>query len=351
MAASTIPRPMRAKNVLVKDDPLGQKKNWDIIQRHLDADGYLLQQPKIDGMRILFDDGIARSRSWTAWTNRYLQAFAKDHADLIHGWDCEALPGLHTVENPDPEVFRRAMSGLRSEDGSSEMTLFLFDNWDASWCKKSYQTRYQALVDELEDSRATYFQGGYWFEKLAPLGTLFMYRVKVILCPTIVVKSIEEIQEQHLLNVASGWEGSMLRRWRAPYKWNVATLLEGWLMKIKDVEDAEGRIYGYEPAYANENEATISPLGYTKRSAHLANMVEKDYLGCWLVESLADPSIKFKVGVLKGYTIADRRELLRLAREGKMDGKIIKFEHQGYGGGYDKPRAPVGISLRDPIDL
>lgn len=348
-ATHDIPRPMRAKNVLVKDDPAGQKKNWDIIQKHLDKDGYLLQQPKIDGMRILFDDGIARSRSWTPWTNRYLQAFAKDHADLIHGWDCEGLPGLHTVEHPDPEVFRRAMSGLRSEDGSNEMTLFLFDNWDKSWKHRRYEDRFKALELDLDYLPKNIF--GTEVEKFMPLGTMLHYRVRIILCPTIVVKSIEEILENHLLNVANGWEGSMLRRAGSPYKWNVSTLLEGYLAKIKDVEDAEAVIYGFEPAYANENEAVVSPLGYTKRSAHLANLVPKDYLGAWLVHRLDNPSVTFKVGVLKGYSIADRRALLKLAEEGKMNGKILKFEHQGYGGGYDKPRAPVGVSLRDPIDL
>lgn len=349
MAKNLIPRPMRAKNLLVKDDPQGQAKNFEILERHLKRDGFLLQQPKIDGMRILFDDGIARSRSWTPWTNRYLQAFASmpEYVDLTHGWDCEGLPGLHTSDNPDPEVFRRAMSGLRSQDGSSEMTLFLFDNWDASWQKVVYQDRLRAIVQDLDPKQLD--QNGYmsfiWHNK----GIHF--DVRVIPCPTKPVYSIDEIMDTHLENVALGWEGSMLRRWCAPYKWNQATINEGWLIKIKDVEDAEAIIYGFEPAYANENEAMVSPLGFTKRSSHQANLVPKDYLGAWLVHDINNPDNKFKIGVLKGYSIEDRRVLLRKAEQGLMNGKIIKYEHQGYGGGYDKPRAPVGISLRDPIDL
>lgn len=351
MAKNLIPRPMRAKNLLVKGDPAAQEKNFKILEKHLKTDGFVRQQPKIDGMRILGDDGIARSRSWTPWTNRYLQAFFRDYADMTHGWDTEGLPGLHTLDNPDPEVFRRAMSGLRSEDGSPEMTLFLFDNWDASWQKTAYDARYAAAVADVE-ATAINLPHDKWDHGYD--GIIFNgadYRVKVIPCPSYKVTSIDQIMEKHLQNMEAGWEGSMIRRHCAPYKWNQATINEGWLMKIKDVEDDEAVITGFEPAYANENEATVSALGLTKRSSHQGNLREKDYLGAWHVHLLRDPSVQFKIGVLKGYTIADRRELLRLAREGKMFGKIIKFEHQGYGGGYDKPRAPVGISLRDPRDL
>lgn len=351
MAKNLIPRPMRAKNLLVKDDPQGQAKNLEILQRHLDRDGYLIQQPKIDGFRILGDDGVARSRSWTPWTNRYLQAFFRDYADMTHGWDCEGLPELHSLDNPDPEVFRRAMSGLRSENGSSELTLFLFDNWDASWQRVAYEDRQAAINRDLERA-AIELPDEKWDHGYD--GLIFNgadYRVKVIPCPSYKVKSLDEIWARHEHNMAEGWEGSMLRRRRAPYKWNQATINEGWLIKIKDVEDAEAEIYGAEPAYANENEAVVSPLGFTKRSSHQANLVPKDYLGAWLVRRLDNPSITFKVGVLKGYSIEDRKVLWQRYLKGEMNGKILKYEHQGYGGGYDKPRAPVGISLRDPSDL
>jgi len=339
---------------------LAAKYERTITEQHLIEDGFLLMQPKVDGMRVLFDDGVARSRSWKPWTNVYLQNFAKSplFKDRIHGWDGEMLPGLLDTTTPDPEDFRRAMSGLRSAEGSSRMTYFLFDNWDESWKDRTYQDRQKAITQDvreaLEQLPSDVWQHGYdgmVFEELAPLGTCKMFEVKVVLCPTKPVYSIEEVEQTHLEFVAAGWEGSIVRRWKAPYKWNRATLNEGWLMKIKDVEDAEAEIYGAEPAYENQNEAVVSPLGYTKRSSHQDNLVPKDYLGAWLVRSLVDPSITFKVGVLKGYSIEDRRVLWQRYLKGEMNGKILKFEHQGYGGGYDKPRTPVGISLRDPIDL
>ena len=337
---------------------LAAKYERTITEQHLIEDGFLLMQPKVDGMRVLFDDGVARSRSWKPWTNVYLQNFAKSplFKDRIHGWDGEMLPGLLDTTNPDPEDFRRAMSGLRSQEGSSQMTYFLFDNWDESFMRTSYQNRQTAIIQDVREAAeqlpSDVWQHGYdglVFEQLAPLGTMKMFEVKVVLCPTKPVYSIEEVEQTHLEFVAAGWEGSIVRRRKAPYKWNRATSREGWLTKMKDFEDDEAIIEGWEPAYANNNEATVSPLGYTARSAHKANLVAKDYLGAFQVRLRKNPEVRFSIGVLKGYTLEDRRQMLR-----EIDsyiGRIIKFTHQGYAGGYDAPRTPVGIGFRDPIDL
>jgi len=349
-ATRDIPRPMRAKHMNVRGDPAATVKHLQYIRDHIAADGFMFQQPKIDGMRILFDDGVARSRTWLPWTQRHLQAFAKDHADLIHGWDCEGLPGIHDTTNPDPNAFRDAMSGIRAEDGACEMTLFLFDNWDHSWQKRTYQDRLKGITEDLHQGVHT-LQEEQW--EHAYDGILFVgaeYRIKVIICPTVPVKSLDEINQNHLGFVAAGWEGSMLRRWRAPYKYNQATVREGWLIKIKDVEDDEAEIIGFEPAYENANELGEDAFGLAKRSSHKANLIPKDYLGCFNCRLIKNPSVEFSIGVLRGYSIEDRRMLLQRAEAGEMIGKIVKFEHQGYGGGYDKPRTPVMISFRDRID-
>lgn len=351
--SSAQPRPMRANHMNVRGDPKATEKHLRYIESHIATDGYMFQQPKIDGMRILFDDGTARSRTWLPWTQRYLQAFAKEHADLLHGWDCEGVPGIQMLDEPDPEVFRKAMSGVRSEDGSKELTLFIFDNWDPSWQNIAYEARLAGIQRDLQDYLV---KGGLadsaW--EHAYDGILFVgaeYRVKIVICPTVKVTTLDEITAQHTAYVAAGWEGSMLRRWKAPYKYNKATVREGWLVKIKDVEDDEAEIIGYEPAYENTNELGVDAFGLAKRSAHKANLVPKDYLGCFICRLVKNPSVVFSIGVLRGYTIEDRRELLRKAEAGEFKDYYLKFEHQGYGGGYSKPRTPVGISMRHKIDV
>lgn len=348
---ATQPRPMRAKHLNVKDDPVATAKNLNYVRAHIAADGYMFQQPKIDGMRIMYDDGIARSRTWLPWTQRHLQAFGRDHPDLTHGWDSEGLPGLHDTTNPDPNAFRDAMSGIRSEDGSKEMTLFLFDNWDHSWQNIAYEARLAGLQRDLAEYLKT-LDNSKWehgYDGIVFIGA--EYRIKVIICPTVKVTTLEEIEANHLEMVAAGWEGSMLRRWRAPYKYNQATVREGWLIKIKDVEDDEAEIIGYEPAYENTNELGVDAFGLAKRSSHKANLVPKDYLGCFHCRLVKAPAIEFAIGVLRGYSLEDRKVLLEKAVAGEMIGKIVKFEHQGYGGGYSKPRTPVMVGFRDKIDI
>ncbi len=323
-------------------DPAKQAKNRLIVQKHLDQDGFLLMQPKVDGMRVMCHDD-ARSRSWKPWTNRYLQQWVKEFNDLVYGWDGELLPGLHSLENVDPEVFRRAMSEVRSEDGAGEskFTFFLFDHYEMG--QQIYQKRLDNITEDVRDAIA---QGQIMADGIF-VG--HNYQVKVIVCPTKPVFSLEEIDAAHLEFMADGWEGSILRRWSTPYKYNRGTNLDGALTKIKDFEDAEAVITGYHSAYENQNPATLSNLGYTVRSAHQANLVAKDYLGSLDVYLLERPDVQFNIGVFKGLTVGDKTRLLEVG-EGLL-GRIVNFTHQGYGGGYDKPRTPVFQRFRDKIDL
>lgn len=313
---------------------------------HLQEDGFLYIQPKIDGMRVLFDNGIARSRSWKAWTNRYLQAFARDHSELIHGWDGEMVPG-HSY---NPEIFREAMSGLRSEDGSKDFTIYLFDNWDQSWAHFTYESRASAITSDLMDE-IRIFQGD-------------EYCVHVKLCPTWKVYSLDDIDRMETELLLAGWEGAILRRKGRGYKWGRSTAKEGSLTKLKRFEDAEATIIGVEVAYQNNNEAQQSAFGRIVRSAHQENLTEKDYVGALIVQfykefdghSIAAPCreialepTQFNIGVFKGPTIEDRKVWFQ--NKDSLIGRIVKFTHQGYGGGYDKPRTPVFIGFRDPLDI
>ncbi len=336
---------------------LAAKYKPEATAQHLAWDRFGLMQPKIDGMRVLFDEGVARSRSWTAWTNRYLQDFAKDWADTIQGWDCEMIPGLVY----DPTIFREAMSGCRAEDGASEFTLYLFDNFDPSWAGLNYIARLIACAKDLglapknlEDVIKLTSADVTW--SVHGTGRSTNYHVQVVLCPTKIVKSLEEIDYEEARLISLGWEGAILRRPSQGYKWNRATTNQGQLTKLKRFEDAEAIIVGYEHAYENANELTTSQLGYAKRSSHQENLRPKDYLGSLRVRlcepgtsSPCTPTIEFSIGVMRGYSQDDRRRLLQDGD--KLLGQIVKFSHQGYGGGYDKPRTPVLLGFRNPLDI
>lgn len=331
-------RPMRAQHMVREH-----------TEAHLASDGYLLMQPKIDGMRVLFHNGAPRTRSWKEWSNRYLRAFAMNHQTLIQGWDCEMIGG-HT---PNPTQFRADMSGLRSEDGSREFTLYLFDNFDPTWAHYPYETRFANCASELLPSLGSFDpEKDYYTASLdGDCVQMFeheLYSVKVVLCPTYIVRSMEEIDALEAQFLADGWEGAMLRRKGRGYKWNQSTTLEGNLTKVKRYKDFEARITEVYARRRNDNEATTNNLGLTSRSAHQDNKVELPYVGGFWVETLED-GVRHKVGVFKDISMEEKAQWWD--QRDQLVGKIITMKMQDYDGGYDKPRTPVFLKFRDPLEL
>lgn len=309
---------------------LAAKFDEAIVAAHLRADGFLWMQPKIDGMRVLLGPfGQPLSRSGRVWTQRHLLTWYANNPNLV-GLDGEMIAG-HGNAN-DPAVFRASASGVRAEDGSPELTYYYFDNFGCG--SASYSVR---MSEEMLPNIYNLYTSD-----------LHGYSVRMVRCPTYKVTSLEEIYARHEENLANNWEGSMLRRERPPYKHNRATALQGQLLKMKPTETTEAIIEGYEPWYQNNNEAKLSPLGFTGRSVHQENMVALDMLGAWHVSLLSNRDIKFKIGVMDGVTHDERRRLW--ANRDAYIGRIYEFRHQGYGG-YDKPRTPVGLRFRSPMEF
>lgn len=321
-------RPMLADN---------KKVTPEQIQAHLDEVGYLIMQPKIDGMRALIDDSaIPRTRSGKEHKNRYLRNFCRQHPSL-RGVDGELVSGLVY----DPNVFRESMSGIRSEDGSPEFTFYCFDLFQEPICQEDYLARRDSLTERLSH--------------LVPepsIGSLIAgddYTCKLVLCPQELVCTLGGVNELEQQYLTDGWEGAMLRRPDLPYKFNRSTNRGGELIKLKRFEDDEAIILGSYPWERNDNEATTDTRGYTVRSSHQDNRVALERLGGFHCALLRDRSVTFDIGVFRGWSHSDRDRLW--AERESLPGRILKFAHQGYGGGYDRPRTPVGLGWRSIDDL
>jgi ATP-dependent DNA ligase len=315
-------RPMLADN---------KKVTPDILQRHLNEVGYLIMQPKIDGMRAMIaEDATARTRSWKLHKNRYLQKWASHHPSL-RGLDGEVSSG-HAY---DKDTFRESMSGIRSEEGSPDFTFFVFD---------TFSEPYNGLTYE---GRRTYAESV--VAQLGPDQIADDYHCKLVMCPQKKVYTLDEINAYEEELLLAGWEGAILRRNDQPYKYNRSTNLGGALIKLKRFDDDEAVITGSYPWEVNDNEATLSALGYTVRSSHKDNKRVIDRLGGVNCHLLRDPSVTFDIGVFRGWSHSDRDRLWSI--RDTLPGRILKFKHQGYGGGYDKPRTPVGLGFRDITDL
>lgn len=330
-------------------------------EKHLLEDGYLLVQPKIDGMRVLFYDGLPKSRSWTTWTSRAFQKFASEHSEQIHGWDGEMVAGLPG----QAQGFRRDMSEIRAANGGQEFTYYLFDNFDPSWANNTFEYRFTACYQDMLGPAEAHDPESY--RRIYPVEALTRsqegfsrlfegegYKIQVVLCPTRAVQSMEEIYALYSECLDRGYEGLILRRKGRGYKYGRSTASEGSLIRIKPFADFEAvvsdMVGSVEPAYHNANELTISALGHAKRSSHQANMIPKDYVGAlWCHKLNDDPTNLFKVGIFKGVSIEERK--IWLLNKEKLPGKIMKVKSLGIEGGYDKPRVGCFLSWRDPIDM
>lgn len=315
-------RPMLAANT-------GTEETLEAIDKHLRRDGFLYLQPKFDGFRCLFDNGIPRSRSWKSLPNKHLQQFAERHSSILGCLDVEQVP----TSGDQVVAFRDAMSNLRRHDGTEDFNLFAFDIWGPDTKYLPYSKRNaaaQKIVSNLEEA-------------------LFPSSSPLVICPTYNVTSMDEIMSWEEKLLGMDFEGIILRRESPAYKWGRSTLNEGVLMKLKRITTSEAIVIGYEPQYQNNNEALVDALGYTRRSAHQANLVQRNRLGALHCRLIAEPDITFKIGVFRGLGHSDLESLWE-QRE-SLKGRICEFKHQAFSGGYTAPRSPVWLRWRNKEDM
>lgn len=328
-------RPMLAAQKYRSAGDLWGPLHEKVAAGHLLRDGYLIVQPKIDGMRCCFDEGVARSRSWKPLGNKFLQKLAQAHGDInMDGSDAEVVAG-HIY---DPNVFRESMSGIRAEDGSPEFTVYLFDTfYRPEWP----YTKRRGLAEILVGKTGGLVQGIDW-------------AAKIVLCPQIQVSSLEQLYEEERRLVELGWEGAIVRRHNMPYKFGRATALGGELVKVKRRQTIDAVITGYGAWEENQNEATTSALGYTTRSAHQEGKQALERLGYWKVRRLDEVTRtptgpEFKVGVFRNVSHADR-DRLWTDRESYI-GKYCELSIDGASGGYEAPRCPVLLRFRSDFEF
>jgi DNA ligase-1 len=274
----------------------------------------VIVQPKLDGIRVLIKDGQALSRTLKPIRNRYIQERIAKHKEVLEGVDGELMVGSPT----NPMVYRYTCSGVMSESGEPNFLLHAFDLWNVP--EAPYQKRASALISR-----------NLPFDVVMPVINAY-------------AESEEQLLKHHAAFLREGYEGTILRHPHGKYKYNRSTMKEGYLIKFKDFHDAEARIVDFEPKWHNANEAKLDERGYTKRSSHQENLIQLETLGALICEK---PTFKgtFKIGTgfddaLRKY-IWDNRERLR--------NTLIKFKYFE-GGAYDKPRFPVFLGFRDPID-
>ena len=268
----------------------------------------VLASPKLDGVRAIVRDGVVLSRSLKPIPNKWVQ---QRFSHLEH-FDGELIVG----KSNHPDVLRTTTSGVMRVAGEPDVSFHVFDH------VASIETPYIQRYGELE-------------KVIKPADTYVV--------PQEEIGSLFELNAFERDILAQGWEGVMLRRFDAPYKFGRSTAREGYLLKVKRFHDDEFEIVGFEEEMFNANEATTSELGRTKRSSHKANKVPKGRLGA-LVLKYGDTT--FNCGT--GFNDAERERIW--AERERYLGQFAKIKYFAHGI-KDVPKLPSFLGIRDVRDM
>ena len=283
--------------------------------------------PKYDGIRCLIMDGKPVSRTLKPISNQFISSTLK-MLSLPDGLDGEIVT-YKDFDCLQMETYNEVQSKVMSVKGES---YFLFNVFD--WIRPElYVHRHGEL--------------GYWWGKQ----TIHHFN-RVNIVPQQICSSKEHIEnwEQHYLKL--GFEGLMLKSTQGYYKQGRATLNEGIIWKLKRFEDSEALVVGMEEEMENSNPIEVNELGQNYRSKSLQNMTPKGTMGKLICRDIHHPEYEqFEIGT--GFSRRDREEWWdqRLALDHAKEGQpIIKYKYQRFGM-KNKPRQPVYLGLRNPVDM
>lgn len=271
----------------------------------------LLASPKLDGIRAVVLNDQLVSRTLKPIPNNFIRN-ALSHPQF-DGLDGELIVGDPT----DPGIYLKTNSAVMSVEGEPDFTYFVFDQHNMT-------TPFSERLEHLNLRRRG---------------------------PRVVVLGHVEIKDEKALVEYQEWclnqnfEGVMIRKPSASYKYGRSTLKEQTLVKLKVFDDSEATVLAMTEEMHNANEATTNALGHTERSSHKENKVGKGRMGTLVCRDL-ETNIDFEIGT--GFTAQQRQELWDHATD--VVGRVVKYKFFSHGV-KEKPRHPVFLGFRDPVDM
>lgn len=285
------------------DDPYNP--DWSKIRFPIFA------SPKIDGFRCRIHPDLGGiSRTYKTFPNVFSQKLFWQHMQTLKYLDGEICAGPITN---NPKLCNDTQSAMMTQHGEPDWHYYVFDNWhnpDQPWT-----TRAQIAQEQVEKARNLGFSRISWLNH-----ALF--------------NDLESLLAYIEQNVAAGYEGTMLRDPNGRYKNGRSTLREGILIKVKQFEDAEAIVTGFEALERNQNEQVRDAFGHAKRSSHQAGKVQDDLLGVLLAEHETWGSIR----IGSGFDVSQRVDIWN--NRVSYIGKKFTFSYQPHGT-RDKPRQPI----------
>lgn len=274
--------------------------------------------PKIDGFRCLLEKRPLTSRL-SYFPNKHFHKVLKGVVPTGFILDSESVVG----KRRGPGVLGRTSSGLTSEWGKPDWRLWVFDCLNGDDTSVPFEERLamaEYLVQQIDHPNIRFLPHQLIYDE----------------------KQARAYVEHQLRR---GFEGAMFRDPKGPYKEGKSTLRQGWLLKHKPFDTAEGRIKGWFEEQKNENEAKREITGKLKRSSAKSGKIGKGSLGGFI---LADCKTGVEVRVGGGFTKKQREGLWKLIREDSklLLNKLVRYKKQRIGE-KDKPRHPGFVDFVD----
>jgi len=275
----------------------------------------VLASTKLDGIRCCIINGVAVSRTLKPIPNKHIQELLSK--PTYNGLDGELILG----DTTHPDCFRRTTSAVMSHDKAIDgFTYHVFD--DFSDPTMPFVDRLQSVCDRVSE---------------------YPDFIQVVRHEWIL--NTEELLAYEQEKVEAGNEGIMIRSQHGAYKYGRSTEKEQILLKVKRFSDSEAIVTGFEELCHNDNVATIDATGHAKRSSHQANKRAAGTLGHLIVKDVVT-GVEFGVGT--GFSANDRQEIWN--DRARYIGMVLKYKYFPVGV-FEKPRHPVFLGWRSPIDF
>lgn len=305
---------------MMKKPMLADNKGWN--PKLVEANLPLLGLVKLDGIRMLVDNGVGYSRSLKPLPNKQLQAKVAKYAKELQGFDGEIIVGDPTDEFCYKNSHRACMKG----DLEADHHFYVFDSWELSdW-------EFYERIDSVQELL---------LNVPVPWASALSY---------VELEKMNQVTNFININLSLGHEGSILRRADRLYKNGRATAKSGAMFKHKSRIDTEVTITEIIELMVNNNPKTVNELGNSVRSSHKENLVPGGTMGSFSCSGFFEDGTPFttNVGVFKGFTKEDKQKIWD--NRGKFIGSIMKIKYMGVGSDL-APRTPVALGFRDPIDM
>ena len=293
-------------------------------------------QPKIDGVRALNLNGTLTGRSLKTFEGFGITEFFSK-AEFV-GFD-----GEMTLGNK-PNCSDRLCSATTGAMGRFKDVTEMADlHWWVFDCLSDY------AKDGHYSWRYTYLK-----EQVSRLN-----HPRVHLVPMYEINDMGDLKRAINFFAEDGYEGTIIRNPRAPYKPGRATLKGQELWRVKPWADAEILVTGITEGEANGNAAKTNLLGRTERSSAKVGMVPNGQVGSVQGTMLADfyDPTTGKLLFAKGLpiTVGSGEMSVKEATHyfqnpDEIVGRIAKFKHMTHGV-KSLPRFPTYVSHRLVQDM